>query len=89
MEADSNNRLLRSMTKRDRKPKSGSKSKDAIKAGAKGKKEAGEAKVSSKLPGSDLIKTLTSTTAINVIAFGLACFAIVKYGDKMAEYLES
>jgi len=77
------------MTKRDRKARPGSKGKDAIKAGAKGKKEGGEAKLSSKLPGSDLIKNLTSTTAINVIAFGLACFAIIKYGDKMAEYLES
>ena len=89
MEADSNNRLLRSMTKRDRKSKSGGKSKDAIKAGAKGKKEAGESKASRILPGSELLKKLTSTTALNVLAFGVACFAIVKYGDKMAEYIEA
>ena len=90
MEADSNNRLLRSMTKRERKPtKAGGKGKDAIKAGAKGKKEAGESTPSRKLPGAELFKKLTSTTALNVMAFGVACFAIVKYGDKMAEYLEA
>ena len=90
MEADSNNQLLRSMTKRERKTTRGGRSKDAIKAGArKDKTEAPESKPSRKLPGSELFKKLTSTTALNVLAFGVACFAIVQYGDKMAEYLEA
>lgn len=87
VEAESNTKLLKQITKRERK--STGKRVDAIKAGASGDVKEPEDKPRKSRPGAAAIKKLTSTTALNLMAFGVACFAIYKYGDKMADYIES
>lgn len=86
MESESNTQKLRALTKRERKTTG--KRKDALKDAAKGE-DSKEKAPSRSLPGATYLKKLTSSTAINVMAFGVACFAIYKYGDKMAEYIEA
>jgi hypothetical protein len=86
VESESNYKMLRQMTKRERK--STGKRADALKAGAKADAKEPEDKPRKSLPGQAVFKKLTSTTALNLMAFGVACFAIYKYGDKMADYIE-
>jgi predicted PurR-regulated permease PerM len=86
VESESNYKMLRQMTKRERK--STGKRTDAIKAGAKSDDKPSEDSSRKSIPGQAIFKKLTSTTALNLVAFGVACFAIYKYGDKMADYIE-
>ena len=78
MEGDANTKTLRQLTKRERKS---GKRNDAIKAAAKGEQEVEKSTIKMSLPGAEYLKKLTTTTAINVMAFGVACLAIYKYGD--------
>ena len=92
MESESNTKLLKQYTKRERKATT-SKRLDAVKAGAKGAKrgEIEEDKSTKKTkawPGAKYYKLATSSSAISMMVFAGACLAIVQYGDKMADYVE-
>ena len=89
METQSNTKLLKQYPKRER-PSKGKKF-DAVKAGAKGNQQEQDEKPTRKtvFPGATYIKALASSSALSMIAFGVAAIVIVKYGDKMAEYVES
>ena len=91
MESKSNTKLLRQYTKRDRKTTK----RDAIKAGAKGAKRGDSAEPDNKvtkgsiIPGAKYLKILTSSSSFSVITFVVAAAVIFKYGNEMAEYIDS
>ena len=94
MESESNTKLLKQMTKRERKPTSTSKRLNAIKAGSNPKKneQVQEQKVKSTtfFPGASYLKSIyQNPSTTSVIVFGIACIAIIKYGDKMSEAIDS
>jgi len=88
MESEANYKMLKQMTKRERK---GGKRKDAIKASnsaAATAEDKPEKALKKPMPGAKYIKMLTSSTSVNIMAFGAACIAIIYYGDAMAEVIE-
>lgn len=91
MESESNTKLLKQYTKRERK---GVK-RDAIKAGARGAKRAESVEPTTKVtkgsifPGAKYIKTLYSSSAFAFFTFTIAAIVIVKYGNEMAEYVDA
>ena len=91
MESESNTKLLKQYTKRERK---GVK-RDAIKAGAKGAKRGESVEPTAKVtkgsifPGAKYLKKLYSSSAFSVIAFTVAAVVIVKYGNDLAEIIDA